>query len=268
MARLASSGFAIVVMCLANTGSAAVHKDQPLQGLAYNTKEMSALIYECGVAQADRMTCKFTQMAVRKKTTAEEIKKRLADFDKLPEKERTPDPKLCAEMTKGLDILEGRRKPDEPMRLKDPRDIANAKKAARAILKTCETGDLAVMRKELADQYALEGRTCRVSAYNYEQTFKRVSDTTTGKFAWVVDEGGPTGECGIVNLSRFERASLKESSLVVWNYIARKAITNPSAKTMMGMKCSDFDESTYTYLWRSDESPSWAECDKVEFFVF
>jgi hypothetical protein len=42
----------------------ATHDDQPLAGIVYNTKELSAIEYDCELAKNDHLTCKFTQMSV------------------------------------------------------------------------------------------------------------------------------------------------------------------------------------------------------------
>jgi hypothetical protein len=247
----------------ASSGLAELYDEQPLTGIAYNTKELSAVIYECAEATSDRMTCKFTQLAVRRAATQAELKKKLAELDKNLREDK-PTAKTCAEMQKYLDILEGKIPPETPLTFRDPRDREQAMTAAKAYRHAC-SGDLEPMRNVLRADYELETRTCRVSANIFEQTFKRVMDTANGKFSWVVDSS-PQGDCGIVQLSRFE--PVKMEKFTVWNYVARKAITNPEGQTgLIPFKCSNLDEATYVYSWRSDEAPSWADCAKIEFSV-
>lgn len=66
---------------------------------------------------------------------------------------------------------------------------------------------------------------------------------------------------------RFERFTpFKDSD--VWNYFARKATTNPDAKTPLGGSCGELDEETYKYSWTNDDGPtSWADGDQLEFGV-
>jgi hypothetical protein len=249
------------------SGQAEVDDEQPLNGIAYNTKELSAVVYECDLAKSDRMACKFTQLAVRRAATQADLKKKLANLDKDLVKEK-PSAKECAEMEEYFGILEGTvpAKAREPLKFRDPRDREQAFAAAKAYRQACKTGDVELLRNVARANYELETRTCRVSANNFEQTFKRVADTANGKFSWVVDSS-PQGDCGIVQLSRFEPVTMEK--LTFWNYVARKAITNPEGQTgLIPLKCSKLDETTYVYSWRSDEGLTWADCEKIEFGVF
>ena len=72
-----------------------------------------------------------------------------------------------------------------------------------------------------------------------------------GKEVWVV-ESLADGECGAVRLDVFSAEVINNYSF--WSYTARKVITNPKAKTAMGLECSRFDQDEYLYSWKSRET--------------
>ena len=108
-----------------------------------------------------------------------------------------------------------------------------------------------------------DASTCKVGPNTYEQRFKYVQDYSSGTGAWVVISE-PTGPCGIINLSRFEKFS--KSGFTSWNYIAKKTVTNPKGQASLGMSCSDLDEEEYLYSWVSKEHH--LGCEIIEFSPF
>ena len=81
----------------------------------------------------------------------------------------------------------------------------------------------------------------------------------------MVQSQGPEGPCGIVQLSRFEKDP-DDDSRFFWLYFSKKAVTNPRGKLLLGMQCSDLDETEYKYDWRSREI--YAQCDYIKFGLF
>ena len=67
-----------------------------------------------------------------------------------------------------------------------------------------------------------------------------------------------TGPCGIVQLDRFE------SDSGFFNYIFKKAVTNPNGDDIIG-NCDKWDENEYVYSWKSKSYP--LECRYIEFSV-
>jgi hypothetical protein len=71
----------------------------------------------------------------------------------------------------------------------------------------------------------------------------------------------PTGPCGVVNVSRFEKdASTKYS---FWVYHSKKVVTNPKGEVMPGFACSALDQAEYLFDWRSKEF--FMGCAYIEF---
>ena len=97
----------------------------------------------------------------------------------------------------------------------------------------------------------------------YKQTFQFVNDAVSGEGTWVVISS-PTGPCGVINLSRFERAP--NTDIPFWNYVAKKTITNPKGKILGLNSCSVLDEDEYLYTWNSKEH--FMGCEIIEFSPF
>jgi hypothetical protein len=106
-------------------------------------------------------------------------------------------------------------------------------------------------------------RTCSVSSHSYKQTFRLLSESG-GRPVWVT-QSSPEGPCGIVQLSRFEseEMTIGGRKYTNWKYIARKAVTNPTAELLPGARCSGLDETPYTYDWRSKDRQM--SCDYIQF---
>ena len=98
--------------------------------------------------------------------------------------------------------------------------------------------------------------TCAVNSHRFTQRFKRVD----GAGPWVVMDQ-PNGPCGVINVSRFERPT--GSTFPVWNYRAKKVVTNPGGELMPRFSCSDLDEREFVYDWRSEEK--FLNCNYIKF---
>ncbi|MDC0400278.1 hypothetical protein OAN59_11345, partial [Alphaproteobacteria bacterium] len=73
----------------------------------------------------------------------------------------------------------------------------------------------------------------------------------------------PSGPCGEIRLDRFEVDG--ESKLGFWNYISRKAITNPNGKSG-AVPCNKLDEEIYSYSWKPQSVD--LECIRLELTAF
>lgn len=231
----------------------------PLNGMVYHTTERSALTYDCSPLPNQELRCKFNQTAVRKKLTPDKVEERLAELEESL-REIGPASEECKDAQA---FVEEAGNAANKIKDVDARDRELVTIYLRGIEKACSSGDKADLRTALRTTVERDLRTCMVSSYQFEQTFKRVDGLPTNQTTWVTT-GAPSGECGIVQLSRFERDG--DATFVWWNYVARKAITNPRGEIPLLGSCSLLDEETYTYSWRSGDAYSrWAECDQIEF---
>lgn len=246
-----SKGLQLVAFCSSYLvlGASALAQEAPTHGRAYNTVEISAIRYDCKVAQGDGLECEFLQTAVRKKQVSQASATDV-NFD-------ADD---CAGYPEILERLEGKRPPPDENKLDAMTDVMKKDIILMfgAIVRICsnpsEENKLALINL-MQDQ---ERRTCIVTANQWHESLKKVSDGI-----WVTN-GVPQGVCGVVQLNRFERE--QSAGITFWKYIARKAITNPEAEWEWGsgVKCKDVvDENVYVYDWRSQNHQR--SCDYFEF---
>ena len=100
-------------------------------------------------------------------------------------------------------------------------------------------------------------RTCTVWSNNWEQTFL----TSDLGVTWV-STSGPAGDCGLVVISKFEKAKDEQS---FWVYETRKIINNRET-TILNTPCSSvYDERVIRYDWRSNDK--FLNCDYIRFSV-
>lgn len=256
--------------------------EHPTTGIIYNTKEDSSITYNCTKMQSGVLECEFVQTAVRKKTKAEDLKKKIEQAKKqLPDalKELSSE-KTCDWMSVMLNVLEGKSTPekaaedapkgavsDKKQFIKGMKEMSPSKKqdllvSLRTLDEFCKTKSEESYLKITKLEHEKEMRTCTVSSNPFKQNFKWVEDYS-GKGAWVVD-AKPEGPCGVVQLTRFE-ADRTDSKLVFWRYIAKKAITNPKGELLLpGLSCGDLDQGEYLYDWKNDRD-SKLGCEYIEF---
>lgn len=258
-------GVLVGVLLLFTTS--AIAEELPTSGIVYNTKETNSLVYFCEKNRDNTLDCDFTQTRVRKKAKAEDLKTRLdqARTGFPTSKELTTE--SCKSQKDFFEILQGQKKAPKKetedylkniseLEKKDLLRIVAAMESA-CKLKT-EESYLNVVRVG----YEKDARTCVVSSHTYKQSFRLVLDHLSGARAWVA-KGEPSGACGIVQLSRFEPERLKDSKLVFWKHVAKKAVTNKQGLFMPGAMCKDLDEDEYIFDWKSKEHA--LGCDYIEF---
>src|SRR5262245_13330982 len=108
----------------------------PLDGTVVNSKELSALQYECELETKVRMTCKFTQLVVRKKLRPSGLEKRRKEFeDSVRGRDIAKD---CEKMQEMFDYVDGKRAPPKPPQWKDPRDKQEFEAAMKTLKEGCE----------------------------------------------------------------------------------------------------------------------------------
>lgn len=245
--------------------SAIANDSYPTQGFVYNTKEAGSLEYNCGEPKNGKIVCKFMQSAVRQKLKAEKLPA-LIEKDKIDYKKNPLQKKDCDQLIELKEMLEGKRPMPNPEKYLKSTELSKSefKKSIDAMEKLCKEHTLENYLALTNIEHFKNIRTCQANSYSFEQTFKLVSSNGNGKISWVT-ESQPTGPCGVVQLSRFESESTKigNNTYINWNYVARKAITNPSGELTMGLQCGDLDQGEYFYDWRPEVHQM--SCDYVEF---
>jgi hypothetical protein len=260
--RFASMGALLFVW---GSVTPALALEVPGVGLVYNTRENSSISYTCKRTAPNEIECELNQTAVRKKAKASELAEKLAAVKKeyATAKAEMTEAETCNSMAQMVDILEGRAKPPKgdlsqftAIERKDTLELAKA--FTTACKSPSEDNFLAVVRLD----HERQARTCFVSSNAFKQKF-RPAKNSSGK-TWV-QIAEPEGECGIVQLNRFEAVERRTGSSIIifWKYLARKVITNPNGMTLMG-SCSQLDQSEYEYDWREAKQRGLG-CDYITF---
>ncbi len=255
--------FAVVGIWLVGASSASA-EEAPSTGLLYNTKEAHSLVYRCQQNLDNSLDCEFTQTAVRKKTKPDDLNFKLnqaREEFRAGVKMSADECKMYKDMN---DVFEGRKKAPKEEGLKEITEMQKKDllKMTKSMMEFCKSKTEENFLNFVRLGHEKDTRTCKVSANTYKQAFRFVQDHLSNAGAWVV-QSTPEGPCGIVQLSRFEPERLKDSKLVFWKYLARKAITNPQGSFFPGASCKGLDEGEYVYDWRSKEHS--LGCDYVEF---
>ena len=243
-------------------GSNLMAYETPTSGMVYNTSESSALVFQCTKESSTFIDCQFTQTSVRKKLE----NKKLSSTVATEMSQFKNAVKECnGEINETLDILEGRKEPpikDSISKMSDlqKKDMLSI---SRAFSDFCKVKTENAYEKAVYAINELETRTCSVSSNSFKQSFRLINDEINNTYSWVVDST-PTGSCGIVQLSRFEPVKL--GNIIFWNYISRKAITNPKGKGFLNLSCGDLDQKEYLYDSSSHEQAM--QCDYINFSVF
>ena len=232
----------------------------------YNTKERSALRYHCEQIGNQELKCSFIQVAVRPKTTPEMLPKKFAELERAIAAEKLT-PERCDFMRNSLEVLRAKSLPEIEKMARQDYEAALDGTAAAVI--ACDTGSFEAYRKFSQRQIEAELKRCVVSLNPFEQTFTSIKEKGERGNVWVTSNP-PEGPCGIVQLSRFELVEIYPGAKsLAWNYVARKAVTNPEGELPLLGSCKNLDENEYLYVWNPDDAlPSWVDCEQIEFTTF
>lgn len=239
--------------------------DRPSSGMVYNTQDPQALTFECAQSGAE-MTCSFIQSAVSRKATPEDLAKVLQQGKTEFVGWLQQAAKECPQIEMMDAVLSGRKPPPdeakfmEGMRNTTPTQKADLQKSIAALNAACKDRTEARYLAFLRHSHDVSTRSCRVWTSTYSQRFRQVG-TSAGP--WVVVDS-PTGPCGLVNVSRFERAPGNAS--IFWRYFSKKVVTNKTGELFPGVSCSGLDEAEYLFDWQSIDRQM--GCDYVSFGPF
>ena len=258
------------------TTNAALAQDFPRTGSVYNERESNYLTYECEMLNSLEMKCSFIQTMVikpSKETVYAEKEKKLDNcVNDLSKPNAFDGSQEICEMVPLLKVLDGTLSREEALKLTVNGQKMTAQKLDEIIAKPIElrkffvaeasvitemcgsTNPKEVCERMFAAETELQRRTCKVSSSKFEQRFSRLSSENT---VWTVQDS-PSGECGVINVSRFEK-----DSDYLWRYISQKVVTNPSATAIGSMKCSELDQGVFTFGWKHNGYAK--NCDFLKF---
>jgi hypothetical protein len=243
-----------------------IAQEAPSNGLVYNTTEAHSLTFDCKRSHSDKLECNFVQTAVRYKATRSDLPSALEKARKSFESEKPPAESDCETFSNILDIVEGKKPPPAQSAMPEMTAIQKADVVglSKAYVAYCRKPDVEAFLEVARKIAEKEHRTCRVTSKAFSQAFRPAPAGSPTASVWIAEDR-PEGECGLVQLSRFEPEviTIGKINLVKWKYVARKAVSNPNGELFPGVKCSALDEASYVYDWRLSEKPM--SCDYIEF---
>jgi hypothetical protein len=236
----------------------------PYRGTLVGANDGDLLDFECSEINSDRIECSFVQVLLRTKSTQEEFEDSLASISDIL-KEMKTEVELCEFFVAYDKVVNGEIIQDPVMaekiqraieeraksNLKDQRSLEKVDLIDGALLALCKNPSTETARDFLAVSHDIEADVCEPLFNRYSQQFVRVSPGL-----WVV-ESSPSGECGIVNTSRF-LADPKYPTL--WNYEASKVITNKAGGEVI--PCRGLDETPQPYFW--NQGPVLKNCTFID----
>lgn len=234
--------------------------DKPVRGVVASGPEGSSILYECE-PRDDHLDCAMTQTTVLRKYTDADLEKQLkearAQFRPgiLPAAE-------CQSAPGTLDILTGKVTPPNPQGLATlaPVEKSDAIAELKALVQACRKNTVEAYVDYVRATQGKAARSCLVATRNYRSSFHRDPDPKAKALAWVAD-GGETGSCGSVDMSRFEyNPGPKDAG---WYFIAHKIVTRPDAELVPGVACKELDTTGHLYAPRPEVRA--LQCDYVEF---
>lgn len=219
---------------------------QPTYGTLIGSSDGDILHYECMSGSGlGELSCNFTQVLLSNESSPEDLENELA---------RIPQMLADASMFDGCEVALAefddtilRVERGEPMEDGlvldwDTDEVEYFKKVLARLADMCANRTAESIEALLRVNHEREAMTCRPFVNGYRQTFSQVSESL-----WVVDDG-PTGQCGIVQVSRLDQS---EGDGVLWEYTAQKVISNPTGISEAGISCSALSEEPVLYTWRS-----------------
>ena len=247
-----------------------------MSGSVYGVKENKHIKYSCEKETPSMLACDFQMTTIRPKLKEIEYDKRLKEgiaraldeYEKYPpKKDKEKCKKTKNDMKNVMEIYEGKIPLSEKAKITSdylkqlkPQHIKDMKVLSNTVIKM-ECNPTKDLWKALAkNQLDKDLRTCLVGTQTWKQTFKK-----TGNM-WV-NNVGVKGRCGTIDMSRFVEDEGNHGK-GFWNYISEKKVMNKSADSGVGlMKCSDFDEEAYQFLWfNGGELP--ISCDYIEWSMY
>lgn len=220
---------------------------QPSYGTLIGSSDGDILRYECQEDGAPgKLTCRFTQVLLSNNSDEDDLQNQLIDIPAMLADASTFEG--CEELVDDFADVISRAERGEPMadgRLvdMDANELEYSKRLFASFASMCSDKSEESLEGFFRLTHEREAITCRPFVQDYHQVFTRVDERL-----WVVDDG-PTGKCGIVQVSTFEQS---EGDGFLWEYTAQRIITNPSGISETGFSCSALSEEPILYTWRSD----------------
>jgi len=259
-------GLMALGICFGGSGVAA-GTSYPTTGLVHNKLENNALQYDCTL-NGEVLECEFAQTSVKRNSNPSDRLKENATAPRVYFGSKGPSRQECKGYEQLISALKNGDAPDGMGQKEFEDDYAwfatvngqDFQAVASFFSDYCSPPPRQRILKVVRPRHSTKARTCSISTKRFSNRFKKLPESDI----WVVIET-PPGPCGVVQLDRFvpDKSGTKIS---FWNYIARKAISNNSAKTWGDKKCTNIIESESKYDWRPRKLQ--LACDAISFGLF
>lgn len=165
----------------------------------------------------------------------------IANFVQAVRDGRTPKGVDAAKYTMGMAAMKSEQKADllNQLALMDAYCAKPTKETAEAMLRSIHEKDL---------------KTCKIWTNAYTQDFT----TQDGGATWISNDG-PSGACGVIYISKFERTTGEFS---FWTYTTQKVVTKKDGDPILDI-CSGLDERQIFYNWSGEEK--YLDCTYIKF---
>jgi hypothetical protein len=249
-------------------------EDRPMASIVHHASENSSIQYDCKL-MGDELHCDMTQSFLRQQVTKDKFEERSREiYDSILQEKLKPGE--CDELVKTqramLDVIKNPSKlaPDKQKELQNwPEGKLNELKitfmAMENVCRKKTVENMKVLRDLLLKN---EQSSCRIGSHTWKEVFLKAPPNYSNpeNLAVWISKSKPTGECGVVLLNRFEQISVGDTKLKFWNYVSRKAVTNPNGTLLLGGQCKNLDEESSIYKWNSREI--FVNCKTVKFSPF
>lgn len=135
-----------------------------------------------------------------------------------------------------------------------PEEVEDAIASFQMLQRLCEEQSLEAFEAMTRHDVEKDARTCKLFVNEWKETFEKVSDTN-----WVISDGGPRGECGVVRLDRFECRGR-----FLCDFVSEKRVLNPDDEPLGGIPCSGLEEGEFRYTYDGDGV--YTQCEIMSFY--
>lgn len=242
---------------LGTVGVALGQDGHPTLGQVVDTRENSALTYDCVLLEAV-LHCQFAQGHISKLTP-----KTSAELDAQAAEAAAQVSDGIADEACGNFRSVSENLASDPPNLPSPlsgQALVDARSLVGRYVDLCNTRSLAAARSVVEAIEEKQSRTCTFSVYLFENDF--TWNRVTSRWESV---SPPQGQCGIV-VAAFMEPDTTSPGFTFWNYRQQKLATNKTGNDALFGDCSAYPQSELTSTWQGRElSP---QCDYVSFAPF
>ncbi len=259
----------LLIACALMFPLSASAQDYPFrQTVFFGTVDDASLTTFCTLAGEGRIDCDFVQTTVSRAGNDGDFNRDLeASITNILKSDDEFDEKMCEEMRIATGAIETGIVPDtfsegdefiEYLSTMPSVQKSDYLLVSRAVVALCETPNHETAEAFLRATHDIKIRTREITSRSFKQTFI----TKDGGATWFSNQG-PTGDCNVIQISRFEKAKDHHSA---WVYYTRKVVTNKEGSDLSSdglTSCDLLNEREFFYDWKESDRP--LNCAYIKF---